>query len=397
MRKRYLLVTLFAFLLLTGCQEKKGPAVYSGTIEGTEILIQSELAGAVANMLVDEGANIKAAQPVAKLDDRAYLLQVQQARAGVDAARAKFEEAKAGSRSQEISQALSQVEQTQAGVESAQAQAKAAADHIAMLQANRSQLVSQLDGARKTLAYQTKRLHNAEILYKESAIAQQDMDALREAVNQAQTQTDNLKAQIQSFDAQITQAENEQKASEAGQISAVSSEKAAQAKLDLLKAGNTDYTLRNLLALVEQADSQLAQAKLNEAKTVILSPDDGIMLRKHVENGEIIKQGATLYTLLKKGELKVVVYVPEAQLNEVKVGEPASIAVDAYPDQTFKGKVTRIASEAEFTPKNVQTPDERTKMVFAVTVELTEGLNVLKPGMPADVTFANPLKAGEKK
>ncbi|MBX6394898.1 MAG: HlyD family efflux transporter periplasmic adaptor subunit, partial [Alicyclobacillaceae bacterium] len=94
-----------------------------------------------------------------------------------------------------------------------------------------------------------------------------------------------------------------------------------------------------------------------------------------------------LYTLLKKGELKVVIYVPEGELGRVHIGQGAQIRVDAYPGRTFRGKVATIADRAEFTPKNVQTSDERTKMVFAVTVQITEGLDVLKPGMPADVTL----------
>lgn len=120
---------------------------------------------------------------------------------------------------------------------------------------------------------------------------------------------------------------------------------------------------------------------------MIVAPEDGVILRKLVEKGEVVKQSAALYTLLKAGELKITVYVPEAHLNEVDVGQTASIAVDAYPGSTFTGKVTRIAEKAEFTPKNVQTPDERTKLVFAVTVQVSEGLDKLRAGMPADVHF----------
>ncbi|MCG6197529.1 multidrug transporter, partial [Anoxybacillus sp. LAT_38] len=73
------------------------------------------------------------------------------------------------------------------------------------------------------------------------------------------------------------------------------------------------------------------------------------------------------------------------ELGRVRPGETVGIQVDAYPGETFRGVISAVADKAEFTPKNVQTPDERTKLVFAVTIRISEGLDKLKPGMPADV------------
>lgn len=245
------------FILLSGCGQKQTTPTYSGTIEGTEIPVQSELGGSVKEIKVAEGDEVKAAQALLKLDDSQYALQLAEAKAGVDAAQAKYDEAK-----------------------------------------------------------------------------------------------DNSKS--------------------------------------------SDFLLRNLAALVDQAKARQNQIQNTLNKTNISSPVDGTVLNKNVETGEVVKPGATLFTLLKKGELQVVVYVPEAQLNQVKVGQSASIKVDAYPAKAFTGKVTRISNKAEFTPKNVQTPEERTKMVFAVTIQVTEGFNELKPGMPADVTFASSTTTGGK-
>jgi HlyD family secretion protein len=259
---------------------------------------------------------------------------------------------------------------------------------MSVLAANKAQLMNKLEGARNTLAYQQSRLKKAETLGQAGAISEQEIETLRETVNQAQTIVYDIEKQMSTIDAQMNQTRQEEIAGKAAQASAEAGVRAAQANLDLLRAGDTNYTLRGLLAQKEAADSKLAQAKLLLGKTIVRAPETGTILRKHVEAGEVIKPGATLYTLLKKGELEVVVYVPEASLNQVKTGQKAFVRVDAYPNRSFSGTVTRIASQAEFTPKNVQTPDERTKMVFAVTIKLTDGLNELKPGMPADITFA---------
>ncbi|UOF92948.1 efflux RND transporter periplasmic adaptor subunit [Fodinisporobacter ferrooxydans] len=395
MKQAGLILGLMIPFLLAGCQQKQVSTVYSGTIEGTEMPIQSELPGTIQTMIVNEGAFVKASQPLAKLDDRSYRIGVEAAKAAVDAAQAQLDDKKAGARTEEIRQALANVETAQAMREASQNQVHVSDDQVQMLAANKQALESKWDGANKTLQYQQDRLQRMVSLHKQNVVSQQEVDTVQEAVNQAQTEVDNLHAQIQALDVQITQSQHAVQSDIDNEKSANANVQAAQAKLDLLKAGSTEHVLQGLLANVEQANSQLDLAELNESKTTILAPADGIILRKDVENREVVQPGATLYTLLESGHLKVVVYVPEAQLNLVKVGESASISVDAYPSQMFQGKVTRISSTAEFTPKNVQTPDERTKMVFAVTIQLTNGLDRLKPGMPADVRFVG-TKAGGK-
>lgn len=388
------LSAMFAALVLAGCSGS-GAAVYSGTIEGTEIPVQAEVAGTVTQLPFPEGSEVQKGQVLAQLDDALYRAQVQEARAGVDAALAAFDEARAGSRAQEIVQAAAGVDQARAVAEQAAQKARSAAEQVQFLKANQTQTERLLEGARQTLAYQQQQLERTKSLFAAGAATRQQVDAQQEAVQQAQTRVNQLQAQIDALSAQIRQAQNEQAAAAAQLESAKAAERAAQAKLDLLRAGATDQRLRQLLAQKEQADARLQQANWQLGKTAVRAPEDGILLRKEVEIGEVVKPGSVLYTLLKKGDLKVVIYVPEAELGRVYAGQPAVIRVDAYPGREFRGKVTTIAGRAEFTPKNVQTSDERTKMVFAVTVQITEGLDLLKPGMPADVVLA--AKAGDGK
>ena len=96
--------------------------------------------------------------------------------------------------------------------------------------------------------------------------------------------------------------------------------------------------------------------------------------------------GGTLFMLADLDDLTLTVYIPEAELGEVRLGQSAQIQVDAY-DDFFDGKVSHIASAAEFTPRNVQTQEERVHMVFAVKILLDNHEDFLRPGMPADATF----------
>jgi HlyD family secretion protein len=94
-------------------------------------------------------------------------------------------------------------------------------------------------------------------------------------------------------------------------------------------------------------------------------------------------------TLGRLEDLTITVYVPEDQYGQIHLGQNASVQVDSYPGASFSAAVSQIAGQAEFTPRNVQTTDSRKTTVFAVTLSLQSGLNQLKPGMPADVTFTS--------
>jgi HlyD family secretion protein len=117
------------------------------------------------------------------------------------------------------------------------------------------------------------------------------------------------------------------------------------------------------------------------------TPVQGVVLRKNVEAGETVIAGTPIFTI---GDLEhpwVKIYVKEDKLGLVKLGQKGEVRVDTYPGKVFTGRVTYISSEAEFTPKNVQTQEERVKLVFGVKVRVDNPNQELKPGMPADVSI----------
>ena len=136
---------------------------------------------------------------------------------------------------------------------------------------------------------------------------------------------------------------------------------------------------------LQQAEAALAAALDRLKDTVIYAPVSGVVLSKNVERGETVSAGTPLYTI---GDLEnpwVKVYVKEDKLGLVKLGQKAEATTDSYPGKAYEGIVTYISSEAEFTPKNVQTQEERVKLVFGVKVSVKNISDELKPSMPADV------------
>jgi multidrug resistance efflux pump len=119
------------------------------------------------------------------------------------------------------------------------------------------------------------------------------------------------------------------------------------------------------------------------------APISGMVLERPIHLGEVALPGAPLMTLADLDNVTLTVYVPEDQLGQVQLGQTVSVTVDSYPDRTFTGTLVFVSSQAEFTPKNVQTREERVNMVFAVKVHLPNPGHLLKPGMPADAVIGN--------
>jgi multidrug resistance efflux pump len=128
-------------------------------------------------------------------------------------------------------------------------------------------------------------------------------------------------------------------------------------------------------------------ASNSRGREMIHAPLAGVVLYRHVEPGEIASAGAPLLTIIDPDNLELTVYVPEDRYGRIALGQVLPVTVDSFPGETFQGTVIHIADQAEFTPRNVQTADNRKTTVFAVRLKLEPSGGKLKPGMPADVYF----------
>lgn len=156
----------------------------------------------------------------------------------------------------------------------------------------------------------------------------------------------------------------------------------------LVLAGPRSERIAAQRAQVEQARAAVQGVDAALANSIVHARFDGVVTVRHREAGEAIAAGSPVLTVLDRGDRWVRVYVPETRIGAVRIGMPAHITTDTYRDKRYPGEVAFIASQAEFTPKSVQTAEERVKLVYAVKVRITgdEGYD-LKPGMPADVSL----------
>jgi HlyD family secretion protein len=162
--------------------------------------------------------------------------------------------------------------------------------------------------------------------------------------------------------------------------------RAAQATLRQAKDDDeSDAVIAQDQAALDQARIQLKMAQTQAGYAVVTSPLSGVALEVPANVGENASPGQTLAVIGDVGHLTVSVYVSEAQIGQVKVGQTGTLTTDSTGDKTFPVKVTSVASQAEFTPASIETKDQRVKLVYEVRLDVSDKSGALKPGMPADV------------
>lgn len=172
--------------------------------------------------------------------------------------------------------------------------------------------------------------------------------------------------------------------------------RAAAERLKLLESGPRAETIEAQRARLAGAEASLRAIDATLDNMVVLAPFAGVVTVRHREPGETVAPGSPVLTVMNTDDRWVRIYVREDRIGAVKLGQPATVTSDTYADRSYEGRVRFIASEAEFTPKNVQTTEERVKLVYAVKVQITGDPELeLKPGMPADVAIdLNAAEAG---
>ncbi|MBN1878024.1 MAG: efflux RND transporter periplasmic adaptor subunit [Anaerolineae bacterium] len=209
-------------------------------------------------------------------------------------------------------------------------------------------------------------------------------------VNSAGAQKDGLDAKLANLyvqranpQAMVTRLDEAQSAYQ----EASAQTELARIQVEAMEAGATREQIAALEARVAQARAGLAALQEKREMLAIKAPLDGTVMDLMFHQGEVASAGATLLTLADLEDMSLTVYVPENHLGRVQIGQSVQIKVNSFPGRVFEGQVARIADQAEFTPRNVATQEERVNLVFAVEIRVLNEENVLKPGMPADVVF----------
>jgi HlyD family secretion protein len=160
-----------------------------------------------------------------------------------------------------------------------------------------------------------------------------------------------------------------------------------RAALGELEAGPTGEEIAMAEAQMRQAEAAVRLVDAQIAQLTLVAPMDGVVTSRSGHAGETATAGAPLLTIANLDQVTLVIYIPETRIGQVQVGQEVEVRVDSFPERVFLGQVASIAGEAEFTPRNVQTQEERVNLVFAVKVRIPNLDYALKPGMPADATI----------
>ncbi len=342
-----------------------GTISVTGTVEATQVELGPKITGRVVELRVREGQPVERDQLLVVLDAQELTAEASRAEAGLRTAEA-LRNLEAGSRPEEIREAEARAARAQAQL----------ADLVA---GSRPEEIEQaraaLRNAMVNREWTQRELHRARELFVKDLIAAQEVDRAKQAYDSAAASEAAARERLALLEAGPRPHEVEAARAEL---------RAARERVELLRAGARPQEVEAARARGAEARAALELARARLAESRISSPLTGLVLRKNVEVGETVSPGVSILTLMDPGDVWVRVYVPETDVGRVKLGQEAAITVDAYPDRAFAGRVSEIASEAEFTPKNVQTRKERVNLVFRVKIAVDSPEGVLKPGLPAD-------------
>lgn len=325
-------IAVVALTVVAGCREPapSNTVRVSGHVEATEVHVAAEVGGRLVDLQVAEGDRVSAGDLVALLDTRDIDLQIGRARADRAAADAQVRLLQAGARPQEIRQAEAQVDAVTADAAAAAVELRAAEMDLQRFQA----LLLANAGSQKQ---------------RDDAQARVDLARQREAGAR-----DRIRA--------------------------------ATEVVSRLQAGPRREEVEAALARVAAVDAQLAVFEKRRGDATVVAPVDGIVTQALADEGEVVAPRMPLFVLTDMDHAWANLFVPEPLMPRLVIGQAAEVLTDA--GDTLSGTVTYVSPQAEFTPRNVQTADERSRLVYRIKVTVDNSAGVLKQGMPVDAELA---------
>jgi HlyD family secretion protein len=353
---------------------------FSGNIEVTEAQMSFRIPGRLEKRLIEEGDTVKADQLLASLEKSDQKIAFDQAEANLAYAEAVLRELEAGSRKEDIDRAEAKVMQAQHTLTELrngtriQEIESARADLDSARAAEQSAIV-QLKQARTDYSRYTK-------LYKEKSISESVLETYQNLFVTAENA-------VKEAGARTTAASQRLELLKAGpRIEQIHRAEAAlqqvEAEYALIKAGPRKESIDQARAKQRVAVETLNQAGQQLIYTELFAPMDAVVLSTAAEEGEFLNPASPVLTLGRIDKPWLRAYIHETDLGRIKLGRQVEVTTDSFPGKIYYGRVSYISSQAEFTPKTVQTFEERAKLMYRIKVLLDNPDNELKPGMPAD-------------
>jgi len=344
----------------------RGVVRVSGNIEAIDVDLSFRIPGWVAERPVDEGDVVRAGATVALLDPTYLRQQVDFQKAQVATAQAAYAELEAGSRPEEILAAQAAAQLAEAKLTELKNGSRP--QEIAAAEAAVASAKAQAEKAKLDFDRQKKLYESATISIQDFQLAEATNRSAAAALDQALQQYELMKIGPRIEEIEQAAAAYDQ----------------ARQNYALVKAGPRIEEKEQGRARLDAARQSLALAETQLGYATITSPSNAVVLSKNVEPGEYVSAGTPVVTIADLEHVYLKAYIEETDLGRVKLGQKARVVNDTFPDKAYEGTVTFISSEAEFTPKNVQTRAERVKLVYRIKIDIANPQMELKPGMPAD-------------
>lgn len=364
-----ILVLITLYLFYRNYQRNLGSSALevNGRVEGDEVSVSAKIAGRVTSMPWREGDKVNKGRLVARISSEQIKAQLDQAEARRKAAQERVQEQSVRIKVLETEVELAHIqvrlvrEQSIGRISQASAAYEAA---IASLKEKEADLIKAKNDNQRYSA-----------LFEEGVVSAQLLDSAKAAYDAALSRKEAAEKQLREAEANLRLARSTT-------IEIDLKEKALESAKNMLEQAKAALA-------TEQAEAKAAEAAQKEAKatladTEVHAPLTGTVITKVIEPGEYIVPGTPIIILVDMNELYMKAYISEADIGKIRLGNPARIYVDSFPDRFFSAIVSEISQQAEFTPKTVYIKDERVKLVFGIKLDIADSEGYLKPGMPGD-------------
>jgi membrane fusion protein YbhG len=349
----------------------------SGNIELTEVDIAFKTAGRMALLAVEEGDEVKKGALIARLDQEELLQRREGAVASLDSTRSRLRQSGTAIEYQR--------QQTEAQLSRSRAELSQAEAVLKELQTGSRR--QEIESARAALARAKAEQQRAQADWERAQSLYKDKDISTARYDEAKAHFESAQAQLQQATEQFDMVqEGPRKEDIDGARAQV---ERAKANVRLAEAARLELKRLQEEQLARKADTRQAAAQLDIQETLlknaeITAPMDGVVLVKSAEPGEVLAAGTTVVTLGNLAHPWLRAYINEQDLGRVKLGTVVKVTTDSFPGKTYTGRISFIASDAEFTPKQIQTQEERVKLVYRIKIDVDNPAGELKSNMPAD-------------
>ncbi|HEX9026019.1 MAG TPA: HlyD family efflux transporter periplasmic adaptor subunit [Clostridium sp.] len=381
--KKLFMCSLFISFIFTGCSLNSNTLTLKGDIQNNIISTSTTISGKIIEMKKQQGETVKKGDIIAIIDNTNQKYVVDQVQAVVNMKKAKLEELQVGNRPQQIEQA--------------EAQARAAKAQLDLLTSgNRNEQIEQaknevsissdaVNSAQSTYDYVNNQYNNTNQLYESEAISKSTLDEAKLKLDTTTNQLSSAKFKLESVKQQL-QLLQEGSTSEAINIAQANYD-AANAQLDLIKNGATTQTISTAQADLDQTTAQLNQAQNTLNNCNIIALNDGIIISKNFELGDVVNVGNDIADIAVSNELYVLCYIPDKYLDKISYNQSLDVITSMG---TKTGNLNYIALKHEYTPKDKQSTSDSKHIATKIKIAINDTDGKLKSGMSADVEI--PLK-----